>query len=88
MVKAVAHRAQGGEDRFWARPRVLLSWFQSGREGLGTCNRFEELNKYLRTAYFEVTQEHFFREVTFSIFDQSDSEKDDVTMVKKIEYVV
>ena len=57
-------------------------------EGLGTCNRFEELNKYLLTAYFEVIQEHFFREVTFSIFDQSDSEKDDVTMVKKIEYVV
>ena len=66
------------------RPRVLLSWFQSGREGLGTCNRFEELNKYLLTAYFEVIQEYFFREVTFSIFDQSDSEKDDVTMVKKI----
>ena len=57
-------------------------------EGLGTCNRFEELNKNLLTAYFEVIQEHFFREVTFSIFDQSDSEKDDVTMVKKIEYVV
>ena len=57
-------------------------------EGLGTCNRFEELNKYLLTAYFEVIQEHFFREVTFSIIDQSDSEKDDVTMVKKIEYVV
>ena len=88
MVKAVAHQAQGGEDRFSARPRVLLSWFQSGREGLGTCNRFEELNKYLLTAYFEVIQEHFFREVTFSIFDQSDSEKDDVTMVKKIKYVV
>ena len=88
MVKTVAHQAQGGEDRFSAGPRVLLSWFQSGREGLGTCNRFEELNKYLLTAYFEVIQEHFFREATFSIFDQSDSEKDDVTMVKKIKYVV
>ena len=83
MVKAVAHQAQAGEDRFSARPRVLLSWFQSGREGLGTCNRFEELNKYLPTAYFEVIQERPFREVTFSIFDQSDSEKDDVTMEKR-----
>ena len=35
------------------------------------------------TAYFEVIQEHFFREVTFSIFDQRDGQKDDVTMVKK-----
>ena len=24
---------------------ALLSWFQSRRKGLGTCNRFEELNK-------------------------------------------
>ena len=30
----------------------------------------------------------FFREVTFSIFDQRDGEKDDVTMVKKTKYVV
>ena len=44
---------------------------------------FEELNKQLLTAYFEVIQEHFFREVTFSIFDQRDGQKDDVTMVKK-----
>ena len=28
-----------------------------------------------------------FREVTFSIFDQRDGEKDDVTMVKKTKYV-
>ena len=28
-----------------AGPRALLSWFQSGRKGLGSCNRFEELNK-------------------------------------------
>ena len=45
MVKAVVHQAQGGEDRFPAGPRALLSWFQSGREGLGSCNRLEELNK-------------------------------------------
>ena len=45
MVKAVVHQAQGGEDRFPAGPRVLLSRFQSGRKGLGSCNRFEELNK-------------------------------------------
>ena len=58
------HQAQGGEDRFPDRfpagPRALLSWFQSGRKGLGSCNRFEELNKQLLTAYFEVIQEHFF----------------------------
>ena len=60
VVKAVLHQAQGGEDRFPAGPRALLSWFQSGRKGLGSCNRFEELNKYLLTAYFEVIQEHFF----------------------------
>ena len=45
MVKAVVHHAQGDEDRFPTGPRVLLSWFQSGRKGLGSCNRFEELNK-------------------------------------------
>ena len=28
------------------------------------------------TVYFEVIQEHFLREVTFSIFDQRDGEKD------------
>ena len=50
---------------------------------LGSRNRFEELNKYLLIAYFEVIQEHFFREVTFSIFDQRYGQKDDVTMVKK-----
>ena len=88
MVKAVVHQAQGGEDRFPAEPRALLSWFQSGRKGLGSCNHFEELNKQLLTAYFEVIQEHFFREVTFRIFDQRDGEKDDVTMVKKTKYVV
>ena len=45
MFKAVVHQAQGGVDRFPARPSALLSWFQSGRKGLGSCNRFEELNK-------------------------------------------
>ena len=60
MVKSVVHQAQGGEVRFPAGPRALLSWFQSGRKGLGSCNRFEELNKQLLTAYFEVIQEHFF----------------------------
>ena len=69
-------------------PRDLLSWFQSGGKGLGSCNRFQELNKLLLTAYFEVIQEHFFREVTFSIFDQGDGQKDDVTIVKKPKYVV
>ena len=43
MVKAVVHQAQGDEDRFPTGPRALLSWFQ--RKGLGSCNRFEELNK-------------------------------------------
>ena len=32
-------------SRFSAGPRALLSWFQSGRKGLGSCNHFEELNK-------------------------------------------
>ena len=32
MVKAVVHQAQGGEDRFSAGPRALLSWFHSGRK--------------------------------------------------------
>ena len=45
MVKAVVHPAQGGEDRLPTGPRALLSWFQSGRKGLGSCNRFEKLNK-------------------------------------------
>ena len=60
MVKALVHQTQRGEDRFPAGPRALLGWFQSGRKGLGRCNRFEELNKQLLTAYFEVIQEHFF----------------------------
>ena len=55
---------------------------------LGSINRFEELNKQLLIAYFEVIQGHFFREVTFSIFDQRDGQKDDVTMVKKTKYFV
>ena len=59
--------------------KLVTEW----KKGLGTCNRFEELNKYLLTDYFEVIQEHFFREVTFSIFDQRDGERDDVTTVKK-----
>ena len=45
MVKAVLYQGQGGEDRFRAGPRALLSWFQGGGGGLGNCNRFEELNK-------------------------------------------
>ena len=57
-------------------------------KGLGSCNRFEELNKQLLTAYFGVIQGHFFREVTFSIFEKRDGQKDDVTMVKKTKYVV
>ena len=77
-----------GQARFRAGPRPLLSWFQSVRKGLGSCNRFEQLNKQLLTAYFEVIQKDFLREVTFSIFNQRDGEKDDVTMVKKIKYVV
>ena len=88
MVKAAVHQAQGGQDPFPAGPRALLCWFQSGRKGLGSCNRFEKLNKQLLTANFEVIQKHFFREVTFSISDQRDGEKDDVTMVKKTKYVV
>ena len=32
MVKAMVYEAQGGEDRFPAGPRALLSWFQSGRK--------------------------------------------------------
>ena len=35
MAKAVVRQAQGGEDRFAAGPRALLSLFQSGRKGLG-----------------------------------------------------
>ena len=89
MVKAVVHQAQGDEDRFPAVSRALLSWFQSGRKELGSCNRFEELNKYscqqLISRSFRST---FFREVTFSIPDQKDGEKDNVTMVKKTKYVV
>ena len=45
MVKTVVYEAQEGEDRFPAGPRALLNWFQSGRKGLESCNRFEELNK-------------------------------------------
>ena len=45
MVKAVVYEAQWGGVRFPAGPRALLSWFQSGKDRLGSCNRFEELNK-------------------------------------------
>ena len=34
-LKALSQQAQGGEDRLPACPRALLSWFQSGRKGLG-----------------------------------------------------
>ena len=33
------------KKRKYPFPRALLSWFQSGGKGLGSCNRFEELNK-------------------------------------------
>ena len=45
MVKAVVHQAQEGKDGFPAGPRALLIWFESGRKGLGSGKRFEELNK-------------------------------------------
>ena len=45
MVKVVVHQAQGGMNQLPAGPRALLIWFESGRKGLGSCNRFEELNK-------------------------------------------
>ena len=45
MIKAVVYEAQESEDRFSAGSRALLCWFQSGRKELGSCNRFEELNK-------------------------------------------
>ena len=43
MVKAVVHQAQGGEDRFPAGPRALLSWFQSRRKGLGSVTFLRNL---------------------------------------------
>ena len=48
MIKAVVHQAQE------SRPRDLLSWFQSVRKGLGSCNQLNKL-----TAYFEVIQNTF-----------------------------
>ena len=46
MVKVVVYEAQGGEDRFPAEPRALLSWFQSERKSIRKfCKRFEKLNK-------------------------------------------
>ena len=45
MVEVVVHQAQRGKDRLPAGPRALLIWFESGRKGLGSCNRFDELNK-------------------------------------------
>ena len=45
MVTAVVYEAQGGEDRFPAGPRALLICFRAEEKGLGSCNRFEELNK-------------------------------------------
>ena len=35
MVKAVLFEAQGGENRFAAKPLALLSWFKSVTKGLG-----------------------------------------------------
>ena len=46
-------------------------------------NRSEELNKLLLTAYFDVIQEHFFSEVTYSILRQcDDGKKDQVCCLK------
>ena len=45
MVKAVVYESQGGEDRFPAGPRALFVGFRVEEKGLGSCNRFEELNK-------------------------------------------
>ena len=45
MVKVAVHQAKGGKARFPAGPRALLIWFESGRKGLVSCNRFEEPNK-------------------------------------------
>ena len=45
MVKVVVHEAEGSKDRFLDAPRALLIWLESGRKGLGSYNRFEELNK-------------------------------------------
>ena len=45
--------SQLGQEHFWVGFRVE-------EKGLGSCNRFEEINKYLLTAYFEVIQGHFF----------------------------
>ena len=43
MVKAVVHQAQGGEDRFPESTFKFVS--EAKKKALGTCNRFEELNK-------------------------------------------
>ena len=59
MVKAMVYQGQGGlEPSSWVKStsKLVTEW----KKGLGTCNRFEELNKYLLTDYFEVIQEHFF----------------------------
>ena len=45
MVNIVVHQAQGGKARFPAARRAHLIWFESAGKGLGSCNRFEELNK-------------------------------------------
>ena len=45
MVKAAVHQAKEGKARFPAGLRALLIWFESGRKGLRSCNRFDELNK-------------------------------------------
>ena len=43
MVNAVMYKAHGVEDRFPAGPRVLLSWFQSGRNQLGVVTVLRNL---------------------------------------------
>ena len=52
MFKAVVHEAHAGEYPFPAGPRAFLSWFQSGRKGLGSCNRFEELKQVVANSLF------------------------------------
>ena len=87
MAKAVVNQAQGDEDRFRAGPWALFSWFQSVRKGLGSFNRFEQLNKVVADSLFRGhSRSTFFRDVTVSIFNQRDGEKDDVTIVKETKY--
>ena len=53
------HEAQRSVDRMPARPEHFYIGFRVKGNGLSSCNRFEELNKLLLTAYFEAIQGHF-----------------------------